>query len=333
MMSQEAIEALAAMLEGVSRIELARRAERLSALYRAGEPSRVAVRDRLDALAYAVARMPATYAAVEAAAHEALRAGRLIPAREGIASILDLGAGPGAAALAVLSHLRESGEGAAVARVDLVEAHDAFRALARALLAGLGQQIAVVAADLRHPPATLPPADLVVASYVLVELSNEEACALAERAAGLARKAVLFVEPGTPAGFARIRTARDVLIKAGFSPLAPCPGPLPCPMTGGDWCHFSVRLARSRDHKFVKGAEAPFEDERFCYFAAARATTRPAAARVLAAPSKGRGGIRAKLCTPDGVVFCDYRRSDKAAWKSARKLAWGDAIESGTASG
>ena len=66
---------LAALLDGVSRADLARRSAAITQAYRAGAGSEIAVRDRLDALAYATARMPATRAAVS----EALS--RLIEAR------------------------------------------------------------------------------------------------------------------------------------------------------------------------------------------------------------------------------------------------------------
>ena len=148
------------------------------------------------------------------------------------------------------------------------------------------------------------------------------------KAARLAKSVVLLVEPGTPAGFARIRAARDVLLAAGLSPLAPCPGAMTCPMTGSDWCHFSVRLARSRDHKFLKAADAPFEDERYSFFAAIKGSAQSAPARVLAAPIKGRGEITARLCTPAGVEERHFKRADKVRYAKARAIDWGDALES-----
>ena len=42
-------------------------------------------------------------------------------------------------------------------------------------------------------------------------------------------------------------------------------------MAGDDWCHFSQRLARSRDHMLLKDASVPFEDERYSYVVATRA--------------------------------------------------------------
>ena len=57
--------AIAVLLEGVSRKDLAVRAAKLSAAYRQGGTSAV-IASQADALAYLVARMPATYAAIRA---------------------------------------------------------------------------------------------------------------------------------------------------------------------------------------------------------------------------------------------------------------------------
>jgi ribosomal protein RSM22 (predicted rRNA methylase) len=139
---------------------------------------------------------------------------------------------------------------------------------------------------------------------------------------------LVLVEPGTPAGFARILAARSVLVSEGANLLAPCPHARDCPLAAPDWCHFSVRLPRSRDHRFAKGADAPFEDEKFAYLIAARPQVAAAARspRVLAPPRAGKPGIRLKLCGPEGLEARFVGRRDKAAHAQARRLGWGDAL-------
>jgi ribosomal protein RSM22 (predicted rRNA methylase) len=118
------------------------------------------------------------------------------------------------------------------------------------------------------------------------------------------------------------------LIAAGAQILAPCPHDEACPMVGDDWCHFAVRLPRSRDHRLAKGAEVPYEDEPYAYLLAARpGLGGPAAARVLAPPRSNKPGIDLKLCTPHGVEARFVGRRDKAGYAAARRLGWGDATE------
>jgi ribosomal protein RSM22 (predicted rRNA methylase) len=88
----------------------------------------------------------------------------------------------------------------------------------------------------------------------------------------------------------------------GADVLAPCTHDAACPIAGSDWCHFSQRLPRSRDHLKAKGASVPFEDERYSYVALTR---RPIAranlARIIAPPKQTKTGITLALCTDRGL--------------------------------
>ena len=119
---------------------------------------------------------------------------------------------------------------------------------------------------------------------------------------------------------------RTQLIAVGAHVLAPCPHDAPCPPQAPDWCHFSQRLARSRAHKQVKGADVPFEDERFSYVVLTRVAVTAHPSRILAQPVIGKAEISAKLCTPDGVTTAKVPRRDKAAYARARHWRWGDAV-------
>ena len=84
--------ALEARLQGVSRNEAAARAAAISRTYRDGGGS-AAISSETDALAYALARMPGTYAADIAS----LNALAEIRPDFAPATLLDIGAGPGTA--------------------------------------------------------------------------------------------------------------------------------------------------------------------------------------------------------------------------------------------
>src|SRR5262249_9727468 len=106
--------------------------------------------------------------------------------------------------------------------------------------------------------------DLVTAAYALNELRGDAALALLDRRWEATAGALVCVEPGTPASYARLMELRARLIGLGATILAPCPHDAPCPLEG-DWCHFAVRLARSSAHRSAKGARRGFEDEKFSY--------------------------------------------------------------------
>ncbi|MBK9081436.1 MAG: methyltransferase domain-containing protein [Rhizobiales bacterium] len=307
-------DALARLLEGVSRNELAQRSAAITARYRAGEGSQQAVRDRLDALAYAAARMPATRAAVAQALFRLREAAPdLAPAR-----LLDLGCGAGAATLAAL------GAFPSIADATLVDRSEPMLALAHDLTQDCGARIATHALDLARDTLTFE-ADLVTMAYVLVETPTAAAVALALRAFARARLALVLVEPGTPAGFERLRAAREALIAAGAQIAAPCPHHVACPLAAPDWRHFSVRVQRSRDHLAVKAADVPFEDEPFMYIAATRAPVVARGARIVSRPHRDKSGLTTRLCEANGAlrdVFVPAR--DKHATRLARRLDEGD---------
>ncbi|WP_243761321.1 small ribosomal subunit Rsm22 family protein, partial [Streptomyces sp. YIM 98790] len=183
--------------------------------------------------------------------------------------------------------------------------------------------------------AGLPEGGLVTVSYVLGELAEETREALvtrAVRAAG-ADGAVVLVEPGTPDGFRRILAARDRMTAEGMTVLAPCPHSARCPLgTGGDWCHFAARTARSALHRRIKGAELAWEDEKFSYVAAVgpglaadRAGDGPAGGRIVRRPRQRKGQVLLELCTAgEGLRSATVTRRDPERYRAARDAAWGD---------
>ncbi len=310
--------ALERMSHGRSRGDVAARAAAISRTYRDGGNSG-AIRDDDDALAYALARMPATYAAVAACLNA------LAEAREDFRpeSLLDVGAGPGTATWAALAACPS------LQRVSLLDANPGLRKLALAFASDHASPpaLAYQQADAQAALAAMPRADLVIASYMIGELTDDARAAFADALWQRTADTLMVIEPGTPAGFARIVALRARLIAQGAHVIAPCPHDAPCPLTAPDWCHFAQRLPRSRAHKQAKGAELPFEDEKFSYVVLAREAVGLRAARVLAPPRVTKADMRLKLCRPDGsAAITAVPRRDKAAYTRVRRLGWGDAV-------
>jgi ribosomal protein RSM22 (predicted rRNA methylase) len=309
--------ALNARLEGLSRNAAAGRAAAISETYRKGGGS-ATIRSETDALAYALARMPATYAAVVASIDA------LAEIRPDFAptSLLDVGAGPGTASWAAAEAFPS------LRHFTLLDANDALRTLALEFfrrsrrLGDVAYELGQARPLLTHGEA----ADLVIASYMIGEIGDSERAALADAMWSRTRDTLLVVEPGTPAGYARIISLRAQLIAAGAHVAAPCPHDGACPLVAPDWCHFSQRLQRLRAHKQVKGAEVPFEDERFSYIALTRTPLAARPSRVLAQPVVGKVEVAARLCTPEGVAVARVPRRTKADYARARRWRWGEAV-------
>ncbi len=326
--------ALDRLLDGVSASALAPVAESQSDTYRHRADhglGRLLVRSEVDALAYAAWRLPATFGATRSALDEV---DRLMP---GLAprSHLDLGAGPGTAlvaARAVFDTLERS-----VA----LEGSKAFRALGARLFDELDTSLGPAPewrpVDLSAPgaidaacataPATGERFDLVTLCYVTGEIGTESRMRLIDD--GWARSSGLFVivEPGTTAGHARLMEARTRLLGAGAHVVGPCPHEAPCPIRAPDWCHFAVRVARSRTHRRVKGADLGYEDEKYAWLAVSRTPTERAAGRVLRPVRAGKAAVELDVCGDDGQAgrHAMPRRS-KEAYRVAKKLRWGDAV-------
>jgi len=309
--------ALDAKLRGFSRNDAAERSASISKNYRDGGGSGT-IRSETDALAYALARMPATYAAVTASLNA------LSDIRPDFApkSLLDIGAGPGTASWAAAEAF------STLQDFTLLDANDALRKLALDLVSESFRlrDLNYERGEARNSLIKAKAADLVIASYMIGEISAAEQSALATLMWEKTRDTLLVVQPGTPAGYARIIALRERLIADGAHVAAPCPHDDKCPLQTPDWCHFTQRLQRSRAHKQVKGAELPYEDEKFAYVALTRSSLAARPARVLAQPDVSKVEITAKLCTPAGHVLSRTPRRAKADYAIARRWRWGDAV-------
>lgn len=295
---------------------LVQAARDLSQSYRqqVGEGRRLATTKR-QALAYAVSRMPATYSALWRSLSLALDC-----YGGDIRSVLDVGAGTGAGIWAAWAQLREG------VRYFCLEREPAMIALGRDL-AQCQPELAEaewLCADAAEGPGDCR-ADLVLAGYMLGEMTGPQREQAVQALWGATQGMLLLVEPGTPIGFAQLRSAREQLLAMGAQMAAPCPHGDRCPMEE-DWCHFSVRVSRSRLHKLCKGGDAPFEDEKFAFLAVCRQQGKPAAARILRHPNIQAGHIGLNLCTQEGICQRVVGKKQKQAFKAARKADAGDAF-------
>ncbi|MET0869174.1 MAG: small ribosomal subunit Rsm22 family protein [Pseudorhodoplanes sp.] len=311
-------EIVEAALEGVPLAELQRASERLTQRYR-GEirDGSLHIADDLSARAYLAVRMPATYAAIRAGFEAAAQLRPdFVPA-----SLLDIGSGPGTALIAALNIWPE------IADAELIEASSAIRHWGERLVGVLScDNVRWRAEDVARarPERKF---DLVTAGYLLDELPSATIASLVLRAWEATAGMLMVIEPGTPAGWARILAVREQLIGLGAHIVAPCPHAFACPVVSPDWCHFSQRVQRSRMHRRIKSADVPWEDEKFIYLAASREEGMHAQARAIAPPMLRGGTVTLTRCNQDGTRTQPLlSRRDGKSFAQARRLDWGDAI-------
>lgn len=297
---------------------IAAASQQLTKRYKGAISSVPAIPSSTERIAYLTARLPATFAANMNVFTELRRRA----ANTEISSLLDLGAGPGTALFAAaevfptLRHAR------------LLEV-DAEWLRMRQKLAAKNPFVAVRDAewlqrDLREP-RKLQPHGLVVISYALGELEQSAIESLIHRAWQAAENFLVVIEPGTKRGFALINAVRSSLIAQNAEILAPCPHKGVCPLAAAnDWCHFSQRLERTREHRRIKGASLGYEDEKFSYLIASRQPLPAARARIVRHPRKHSGHVQLELCAVDGLIRKTVTRSDKEAYKRARQAEWGE---------
>ena len=307
----------------IERRALERAATELSESDRAAGGSASILGNDGQRAAYLAVRLPGTYAACRRVFAEIRRLAPQTP----VASVLDLGSGPGTAVWAAAEVFPEASQ------ATLLETEAGWVELGRRLTAQSSLPLARNAqwnsADLRRS-GEFAGHDLVVLSYVLGELKATESESLVRRAWSAAAQILAIVEPGTPRGFSAIHAARAALIAEGAQLLAPCPHRLACPMAAaGDWCHFSQRLERTALHRRLKDAALAYEDEKFSYLVASRHAQPPGLARIVRHPRKNPGHVQLTLCVSGEICQRTVARSQKERYKLARQAEWGNTWSEG----
>ena len=271
-----------------------------------------------EALAYALVRMPATFGAVSFA----LSAIANVTNCE-LQTMLDVGAGTGACGWAAekIFDLKQ---------LICLEREVVMRKLGQRLMQGSGVTSLVEAQwlpfDLVKDDISQT-ADLVTASYVLNELDAKMRELAVKKLWQATKRILLIVEPGMPEAFKFLLNLRQILINEGAYVLAPCPHASKCPLPAEDWCHFSARVARSRLHRQLKGADMGYEDEKYCFLAVSRQAPCLLYRRILKEPKVSKARVLCEVCSPDGALEQkEVSLRDKASYRVAKKWCWGDIL-------
>jgi ribosomal protein RSM22 (predicted rRNA methylase) len=242
-----------------------------------------------------------------------------------VQSLLDIGAGPGTTMWSAVELFPF------LSSITLLEQDPRWITLGKHL-ASEAEHPAIKEAHWRQEKVTkdshFEPHDLIVLSYMIGELLENEIRDVVSNAWQAASHVAAFIEPGTPNGFKNILIARDTLIALGAHLVAPCPHSLECPMAKkGDWCHFSERLERSELHREIKDVSLGYEDEKYSYVVGSKQAIDHPTGRILRHPQKRAGHLSFILCTAEGLKQRVISRREGEVYKQARKLSWGDCLD------
>lgn len=254
-----------------------------------------------QSLTYALCRMPATYSAC-------YKSFQVVTPKINteIKTIFDFGAGTGATSIAIHQFLEQ-------AQITSFETQKTQSDIGKKLAPFCDWSSKNILTDTFNQTA-----DLVVSAYVLNELSNPVESAL--KLWNISKSTLILIDNAMPKTSEMMQKIRQELINNGAYMIAPCPRTNLCT----EWCHFAVRVERSKLHKALKNASAPFEDEKFTFLAFSKTPVELPQNRVLRHPQISSGKITLSLCTNSGTENRIITKSNKENYKSAKKSSWGD---------
>ena len=270
-----------------------------------------------EVLAYSVIRMPATFGAITNALVNTLENNDIE-----IDSLLDIGAGTGAGSIAVSEIL-------GLNEIVCVEREKSMMNLGKKIMSEGNTSLKNakwIDVDFLKEDFTRK-ADLVIVSYMINELKEEDRIRIFNKLIECTNKILLIVEPGTPEGFANIKKIREEAINRNLNILAPCPSHCTCMLEKNDWCSSSVRVQRTKAHKILKNGDVPYEDEKFSYISISKSEWQKANARILRHPIVQGKMIKLKLCTNSGIKEVTVTKKYSDLYKEVKKKKVGDSID------
>ncbi|MBO5143255.1 MAG: hypothetical protein J6C46_09785 [Clostridia bacterium] len=302
-----------------------------------------------EAIVYSIARMPATYSAVYSAFNQVIKTleYQKCPYTEknektkdlpDITTLLDVGAGTGAASLAISEKLRELDID--LENITCLERENVMINLGKTLFSeseiNTIKNASWIQFDINQTidnSIDSLKSDVVVTSYMLNEFDKEKVLTIVDKLWNMTRKILIIVEPGTPKDHERIINIKNHLVQNGAKVIAPCTCQIGCPLPEDDWCNYTCRVERTKLQKDVKSGEVPYEDEKFTYLAVMKESgfeekidSNKKMARIIRHPIIRSNLVEVKMCSDGQVVNKIYTKKDKDVYKSVKKAKVGDII-------
>ncbi len=274
--------------------------------------SKSLINSKQDGLLYAISRMPATYAVIYTLISQLLEQGFI----SDVESVLDVGAGTGAGYFAI----KELNEGIGI---KLVERDEFMIDVCKRLSDGNAE---ILKKDIIRDEID-ENADLVMTSYVLSEMKEQDRLNSILKLLKSANKYLLIIDTGTPRVYENMMTVKRFILEKGYHVVAPCQSEK-CGLKN-DYCQFYARVERSSLMKQAKAGELSYEDEKYFYLLISKESNKIEGSRVLRRPVIKPNMIEHTLCSVDGVSKKVFTKKNKELFKLAKKAKINDLIDEG----
>lgn len=272
--------------------------------------SKSLIDSKADSLLYAISRMPATYAVIYTLLSQLLEQGLI----SGIESVLDVGSGTGAGYFAIKEFDDDT-------KISLFERDENMIKVFETLT---DNEVPVQKLDIIRDRLETK-ADLVMTSYVLSEMKEQDRLNSVLKILESANKYLLIIDTGTPRTYENMMTVKRFVQEKGYNVIAPCMSKK-CGLKN-DYCQFYARVERSALMRQAKQSELSYEDEKYFYLLISKENAEICGKRVIRRPIIKPNNVELMLCSSDGAGRESFTKKNKEIFKQAKKSKINDLIK------
>ncbi|MBQ4541435.1 MAG: hypothetical protein IJA23_01140 [Clostridia bacterium] len=272
--------------------------------------SKSLIDSKADSLLYAISRMPATYAVIYTLLSQLLEQGLI----SGIESVLDVGSGTGAGYFAIKEFDDDT-------QIALFERDENMIKVFETLT---DNEVSVQKLDIVRDRLETK-ADLVMTSYVLSEMKEQDRLNSVLKLLESANKYLLIIDTGTPRTYENMMTVKRFVQEKGYNVIAPCMSKK-CGLKN-DYCQFYARVERSALMRQAKQSELSYEDEKYFYLLISKENAEICGKRVIRRPIIKPNNVELMLCSGDGASRENFTKKNKELFKQAKKAKINDLIK------
>jgi len=299
--------------------QLKKEFNKISLKYREEKGGEAIVKNESEVLTYVSSRMSETTAVINDVVNKICKVSNF---QQNIKTVLDVGSGTGACLWALDNHIKNL-------KVVAIEREPMMIKYAKLLSEKLSCKIDYIKNNvLSQDVKKLERFDLVIESFMLNELSDEDRLKAVDFMCEKSADFLVIIEPGTPTSYERMMLVREYVLSKGFNIIIPCMHSGKCGLKN-DYCNFSVRVNRTRNNMHIKGGTLNYEDEKYFYLVFRKNDKREESYNViLRKPFHRKGCVDLKLCKEDGgIENKTITKSNKTFYKQAKDFKHGDIVK------